>query len=174
MQVIRGALCAMVGLCAALPASAQLIGPASTQAEDTAAIEKSYGLLATGCLEAHDNRAITQVERQQTCESEVVQLNAYFNARAHPSPHERNMMFMHRGFLLLEASGAMTLQDGARSRRACETLEASWADFTSIVDAGSPAAYQGPFNSLRTAVSQAVQSCRNDFGTPAGSPSLPQ
>ena len=166
MKAIRGALCAMLGLCAALPASAQ--------AEDAAAIEKSYGLLATGCLEAHDNSTITQIERQKSCESDVVQLNAYFNARPNPSSHERNMMFMHRGFLRLEAGGAMTLQDGVRSRRVCESLEASWADFSSIVDAGSPAAYQGTFNSLRTAVSQAVQSCRNDFGKSADAPPLLQ
>ena len=167
MKAIRGSLCVMLGFCAALPAFAQ-------QAEDAAAIEKSYGLLAAGCLEAHDNSTITQVERQQTCESEVVQLNAYFNARPNPSSHERNMMFMHRGFLRLEAGGAMTLQDGVRSRRVCESLEASWADFSSIVDAGSPAAYQGTFNSLRTAVSQAVQSCRNDFGKSADAPPLLQ
>lgn len=161
----------------ATPALAQTVNqttPAFAQGDDIAALEKTYGGYVTGCFTAHSDKAMDQLVRQQTCEAEVTKIDTYYRGRPSPSAHERNMYLMHRGFLLLESAGAMTNQDKVRSRRVCTQTEASYLEFTRIVDAASPASYTPSFASLRESVGKAATLCRSEFGVPEGAPPLPQ
>lgn len=175
MTVFRGAMCAALLACAALPAQAQPGGnppmPATVSEFETVSLTL-YGPCSRGAL----GDAAAAAATEAVCAKLVADLDTVKQAAgASVTPHDLNIYNLLKSTGMLRIARAYLVQDdNTRTARVCAMVEQAWSHAARVDLSVSPAEYATLTTAMLADVPNTARACRMEFEAPAGAPPLPQ
>jgi hypothetical protein len=146
-----------------------LLLAAPAVAQDTQSFETQMLLIANPCLD--ENLVSGKLEVCRKADTDLI--NRAAQGVGPLNGYDANIYHTLRAIVNLRIGSEQGRQDGARSRRSCETMEQAWAEAAAINTAYSPQRAD-MMNDIRQSVIDVVRVCRKEQGkTRAWAPDLP-